>query len=110
MEWHREIVEKWRAAGVRMDEERDAASPRMLEGLPIVVTGSLRACPATRPRRRSRARRQGRRLGVEEDLVRGGRRAPGSKYDKAIQLKVPVLDEDGFRVLLAQGPPETPVD
>jgi DNA ligase (NAD+) len=29
---------------------------------------------------------------------------PGSKYDKAIQLKVPVLDEDGFRVLLAEGP------
>jgi DNA ligase (NAD+) len=30
--------------------------------------------------------------------------APGSKYDKAVQLKVPVLDEDGFRVLLEQGP------
>ena len=30
--------------------------------------------------------------------------APGSKYDKAVQLKVPVLDEDGFRVLLAEGP------
>ena len=30
--------------------------------------------------------------------------APGSKYDKAVQLKVPVLDEDGFRVLLESGP------
>jgi DNA ligase (NAD+) len=29
---------------------------------------------------------------------------PGSKYDKAMQLKVPVLDEDGFAVLLGQGP------
>ncbi len=29
---------------------------------------------------------------------------PGSKYDKAMALKVPVLDEDGFRVLLADGP------
>ena len=29
---------------------------------------------------------------------------PGSKYDKAMQLKVPVLDEDGFAVLLEQGP------
>jgi len=28
---------------------------------------------------------------------------PGSKYDKAIQLKVPVLDEAGFAVLLEQG-------
>jgi DNA ligase (NAD+) len=30
--------------------------------------------------------------------------APGSKYDKAVELGVPVLDEDGFRVLLADGP------
>jgi DNA ligase (NAD+) len=28
---------------------------------------------------------------------------PGSKYDKAIALKVPVLREDGFRVLLTEG-------
>lgn len=30
--------------------------------------------------------------------------APGSKYDKAIELGVPVLDEDGFRRLLDGGP------
>ena len=30
--------------------------------------------------------------------------SPGSKYDKAVSLKVPVLDEDGFKVLLADGP------
>jgi len=30
--------------------------------------------------------------------------SPGSKYDKAVQLGVPVLDEDGFRVLLDKGP------
>ncbi len=29
---------------------------------------------------------------------------PGTKYDKAMQLKVPVLNEDGFTVLLEQGP------
>lgn len=29
---------------------------------------------------------------------------PGSKYDKAMQLKVPVLDEDGFAILLEEGP------
>jgi DNA ligase (NAD+) len=28
----------------------------------------------------------------------------GSKHDKALQLGVPVLDEDGFRVLLDRGP------
>jgi len=30
--------------------------------------------------------------------------SPGSKYDKAVELKVPVLDEAGFRTLLGQGP------
>jgi DNA ligase (NAD+) len=28
---------------------------------------------------------------------------PGSKYDKAVALKVPVLDENGFRILLNEG-------
>ena len=30
--------------------------------------------------------------------------SPGSKYDKAVSLKVPILDEDGFRLLLDDGP------
>jgi DNA ligase (NAD+) len=29
---------------------------------------------------------------------------PGSKYDKAVQVKAPILDDDGFAVLLAEGP------
>jgi DNA ligase (NAD+) len=28
---------------------------------------------------------------------------PGSKYDKALSLRVPVLNEEGFAVLLAEG-------
>jgi DNA ligase (NAD+) len=28
----------------------------------------------------------------------------GSKYDKAVELGIPVLDEAGFRSLLDQGP------
>jgi DNA ligase (NAD+) len=30
--------------------------------------------------------------------------SPGSKYDKAVSLKVPILDEAGFVVLLTDGP------
>ncbi|RJQ90065.1 NAD-dependent DNA ligase LigA [Amycolatopsis panacis] len=103
--WHREIVEKWRNAGVRMAEERDDSVPRNLEGLSIVVTGSLGGFS------RDEAK--------EVIMARGGKAAgsvskktafvvvgdsPGSKYDKAVQLKVPVLDENGFRVLLDRGP------
>ncbi|MFE0021663.1 NAD-dependent DNA ligase LigA [Amycolatopsis sp. NPDC059021] len=103
--WHREIVEKWRRAGVRMEEERDESIPRTLEGLSIVVTGSLDTFS------RDEAK--------EVIMARGGKAAgsvskktafvvvgdaPGSKYDKAVQLKVPVLDEAGFQVLLDCGP------
>jgi DNA ligase (NAD+) len=105
VDWHRAIVDKWRAAGVRMADERDASIERTLEGLSIVVTGSLAGFS------RDEAK--------EAILARGGKAAgsvskktayvvagdaPGSKYDKAIELGVPVLDEDGFRRLLAEGP------
>ena len=30
--------------------------------------------------------------------------SPGSKYDKAVELGVPILDEDGFPRLLENGP------
>ncbi|KZB81530.1 NAD-dependent DNA ligase LigA [Amycolatopsis regifaucium] len=105
VDWHREIIEKWRAAGVRMEEERDESIPRNLEGLSIVVTGSLNDYS------RDEAK--------EFIMARGGKAAgsvskktafvvvgdsPGTKYDKAVQLKVPVLDENGFRVLLESGP------
>ncbi|HEY8372805.1 MAG TPA: NAD-dependent DNA ligase LigA [Pseudonocardiaceae bacterium] len=105
VDWHREVVEKWRRAGVRMVDERDEAVPRILEGLSIVVTGSLEGFS------RDEAK--------EAIALRGGRAAgsvskktafvvvgaePGSKYDKAVQLKVPILDEAGFRVLLERGP------
>jgi DNA ligase (NAD+) len=105
VDWHRQLVEKWRAAGVRMVDERDDSIPRTLEGLSIVVTGSLE--------------RWSRDQAKEAIVLRGGKASssvsktsafvvvgdsPGSKYDKAVSLKVPILDEDGFDVLMADGP------
>ena len=49
-------------------------------------------------------RSEGDRFRFEEDAFVVVGDNPGSKYDKAMQLKVPVLDEDGFAVLLEQGP------
>jgi DNA ligase (NAD+) len=109
VDWHRAIVDKWRAAGVRMADERDTSIARTLEGLSIVVTGSLAGFS------RDQAK--------EAILARGGKAAgsvskktayvvagdaPGTKYDKAVELGVPVLDEDGFRKLLAEGPEPQP--
>jgi DNA ligase (NAD+) len=106
VDWHRAIVQKWREAGVRMADERDSGVPRTLAGLTIVVTGSLNGFS------RDEAK--------EAILARGGKAAasvskktnyvvagdsPGSKYDKAVELGVPILDEDGFRRLLEEGPP-----
>ncbi len=105
VDWHREVVRKWSGAGVRMADARDDSVPRNLEGLSIVVTGSLNDFS------RDEAK--------EVIMARGGKAAgsvskktafvvvgdaPGSKYDKAVALKVPVLNEDGFKVLLERGP------
>jgi DNA ligase (NAD+) len=103
--WRREIVEKWRHAGVRMEEERDASIVRNLEGMSIVVTGSLQTFSRDEAKEAIMARGGKASGSVSKKtafVVVGD--APGSKYDKAVQLKVPVLDEEGFRVLLESGP------
>jgi len=104
--WHRVVVQSWREAGVVMADERDASVARTLEGMTLVVTGSLEGLS------RDEAK--------EAILARGGKAsgsvsrktsfvvvgdAPGTKRDNAIELGVPVLDEPAFLELLAHGPP-----
>ncbi|OBG48400.1 NAD-dependent DNA ligase LigA [Mycobacterium sp. E735] len=109
VDWHRAIVDKWRAAGVRMADERDENVPRTLEGLTVVVTGSLTGFSRDDAKEAIIARggKAAGSVSKKTDYVVAGD-APGSKYDKAVELGVPVLDEDGFRKLLAEGPPEAP--
>jgi DNA ligase (NAD+) len=105
VDWHREVVEKWRAAGVRMADEGEAAGPGPLTGVTVVVTGSLRdysrdqATAAIQERGGKVTGSVSKKTGF---VVVGA--DPGSKYDKAVQVKAPILDDDGFRVLLEQGP------
>ncbi|MCV7379464.1 DNA ligase (NAD(+)) LigA [Mycobacterium alsense] len=105
VDWHRAIVDKWRAAGVRMADERDASVPRTLEGLTIVVTGSLTGFSRDDAKEAILARggKAAGSVSKKTDYVVAGD-APGSKYDKAVELGVRILDEDGFRKLLAEGP------
>jgi DNA ligase (NAD+) len=88
-----------------MRQERTGPSvPQTLTGLSVVVTGTVEGFS------RDEA--------TEAIVSRGGKVAgsvskktsfvvvgdsPGSKYDKAVQLGVPILDAAGFRVLLDDG-------
>jgi DNA ligase (NAD+) len=105
VDWHREVVRKWRDAGVRMQDELDTSVPRTLEGLTVVVTGSLPSFSRDEAKEVILARggKASGSVSKKTDFVVAGD-SPGSKYDKALQLGVPLLDEDGFRTLLDQGP------
>ena len=107
VDWHRDIVERWRKAGVDLAEEVVAEAPGQLTGLTFVITGTLTGFS------RDQA--------TEEVTSRGGKvtgsvsratnfvvvgDSPGSKYDKAVQLGIPVLEEDAFVAVLENGPPQ----
>ena len=102
VDWHRAIIAKWDAAGVRMINEPTQVLPQTLAGLTFVVTGGLESFT---------------RDGISETITaHGGKPAsavskktdyvlvgsdPGSKLAKAQELGVPVIDEAKFKELLA---------
>ncbi|MCQ4200646.1 NAD-dependent DNA ligase LigA [Streptomyces coelicoflavus] len=106
VDWHREIVRKWKAAGVPLEDRStgEDEGPRPLEGLTVVVTGTLEnfTRDAAKEALQNRGAKVTGSVSKKTSFVVVGDN-PGSKYDKAMQLKVPVLDEDGFAVLLEQG-------
>jgi len=104
VDWHRTVVEKWRAAGVRLEEDVTDDGPRVLEGVTVVITGSLRDYSrdtATEAVQNLGGKVSGSVSKKTSFLVAGEN--PASKFDKAMSLGVPVLDDDGFAALLAEG-------
>jgi DNA ligase (NAD+) len=105
IDWHQEIIEKWRSAGVALTETFVNNNPQTLAGLTLVVTGSLDSFT---------------RDGVDEVItLHGGKSSgsvskktdyvvvgdsPGSKAAKAAELGVRILNEAQFKELLARGP------
>jgi DNA ligase (NAD+) len=115
VDWHREILAAWRAAGVELATpghpgpaamaEADTGPTGPLAGLTVVVTGSLEDFT---------------RDGAKEAIIAAGGKASGSvskktdyvvlgenagtKAAKAEALEIPTLDEDGFKKLLEGGP------
>jgi DNA ligase (NAD+) len=105
VDWHREVVEKWRTAGVELADEEVDEQARPLAGLTVVVTGSLDGWSrdAATEAVQTRGGKVTGSVSKKTDFVVAGDN-PGSKYDKALQLGVPVLDEAGFLLLLDSGP------
>ncbi len=102
---HRDIVERIRSGGASMEDETADEGPRPLEGVTVVITGSL----ATHSRDsateavQSRGGKVSGSVSKKTDFVIVGD-SPGSKYDKAVSLNVPILDDHGLAVLLTEGP------
>jgi DNA ligase (NAD+) len=105
VDWHREIVERWQAAGVT-PAAAPQTGPQPLLGLTVVITGTLSGF--TRDGAKEAAQRAGAKVSGSVSkktsyVVIGDN--PGTKADKAVELGVSVLDEAGFRTLLVEGPP-----
>ncbi len=104
VEWHREIIDRWEAAGVVFEDEAGEELPQTLAGITIVATGSLEGYT---------------RDSVKEAIVLHGGKAAGSvskrttavvagenagsKATKAADLGVPILDVAQFNELLRTG-------
>jgi len=101
VDWHRAIVDRWAAAGVRMADDVDESVPRTLDGLTVVVTGSLEGFSRDEAKAAILARggRASGSVSKKTDYVVVGENA-GTKAAKAEGLGVRVLDEAGFRRLL----------
>jgi DNA ligase (NAD+) len=105
VDWHRDVVDKWRRAGVRMADAGEDAPPGPLTGVTVVVTGSLR--DYSRDQATAAIQERGGKVTGSVSKKTGFVVVgvdPGSKHDKAVQVKAPILDDDGFAVLLADGP------
>ena len=103
------VIERLRAAGVTMADEAVAVGeevPQVLAGLTFVLTGTLAHSGMTRDEAGARLKAMGAKVSgsvsKKTSFVVAGENA-GSKYDKAVALDVPVLDEAQLLNLLETG-------
>ena len=107
VDWHDALVRAWEASGVRMADEVTEGFVRTLEGLTVVVTGGLEAFTRDGAKEAiiSRGGKASGSVSKKTDYVVVGENA-GSKADKARDLGLTILDEEGFVHLLENGPEE----
>ena len=112
VDWHAEIVAKWRAAGMQLATpgfDPSAAAGRVLAGVTVVITGTLPGLSRDEAAEAVRAAggKVSSSVSKKTNFVVAGENA-GSKYDKAVELGVRILDEAGLQILLADGPDALP--
>ncbi|MCQ4617217.1 NAD-dependent DNA ligase LigA [Corynebacterium sp. CCUG 18816] len=105
VDWHREIVEKWTAAGVTMEVDAADVAPQTLEGITVVVTGTLEEYTRDGAKEAivSHGGKASGSVSKKTDFVVVGENA-GSKEQKARELGLRILNEEEFTRLLEQGP------
>lgn len=102
------VIERLQKHGVTLADESDTTQqlPQTLEGLSFVLTGSLVESGMTRDEAGAELKARGAKVSSsvskKTSYVIAGE-AAGSKYDKAVALGVPVLDEKAFLTILETG-------
>mgnify|MGYP006267017647 CR=1 FL=1 len=104
IDWHREIVEKWRTSGVTFTDQTKASLPQTLAGLTIVVTGTLSRFSRDEISEviTEHGGKSASSVSNKTDFVLVGD-SPGSKAKKAEELGVKIIDEAQFVTLLENG-------
>jgi DNA ligase (NAD+) len=99
---NRRLVERLEKAGLRTEEEAAAPGSRTLQGMQFVLTGALETM--TRDEAKTAIEERGGRVtssvSKKTSVVVVGR-DPGSKAEKAEELGLRVVDEEGLSALLA---------
>jgi DNA ligase (NAD+) len=108
VDWHQDIVAKWRTAGVQLETpgfDPSAAAGRLLAGVTVVITGTLPTYSRDEAAEAVRAAggKVSSSVSKKTQFVVAGENA-GSKYDKAVELGISILDEPAFKRLLEAGP------
>jgi len=101
----RELIGRLEAAGLNLDGPERPDVPQTLEGLTIVVTGSVEGYTrdGVKVAIESRGGKSPGSVSKKTTVVVLGENPGASKVAKATELGVPVIDADGFEALLESG-------
>ena len=101
---NQKVLKKLEQAGVRLEAEAREVASLALDGLTFVLTGTLPRMSRKEAAEliESHGGKVTSSVSSKTSYVVAGE-SPGSKLDKAQELGVPVLDEDGLRAMVAGG-------